>query len=253
LVKQITQLEVYPFYGQEVLRSKGVKRLIHTLIPRHAYMCLRTEIPLSFLRLTSKRVRRRFSNADNLMVNVGAGPCGKLGWINIDVGKAPLVNCRYDCRKSLPFPDQSVKCIFCEHFFEHIDYTEEIPYFLSDCHRVLKPGGVIRLIVPDIEKYLRAYCKGDWEDLSKIRPLDADRTDYYCRNRYNTRMELINVLFRQGHEHKFAYDAETLEFVLRRYGFGTVLRQEFGQSLIPELCLDQPARASESLYVEAQK
>jgi predicted SAM-dependent methyltransferase len=146
-----------------------------------------------------------------------------------------------------------VKCIFCEHFFEHIDYTEDIPYFLSECHRVLKPGGIIRLIVPDIEKYLRAYCKGDWEDLSTIRPLEADRTDYYFRCRYNTRMELINVLFRQGHEHKFAYDDETMEFVLRRYGFGTVVKQEFGRSLMPELCLDLPVRASESLYVEAKK
>jgi predicted SAM-dependent methyltransferase len=146
-----------------------------------------------------------------------------------------------------------VKCIFCEHFFEHIDYTEEVPYFLSECHRVLKPGGVIRLIVPDIEKYLRAYSVGGWEDLSKIRPLKTNHTDYYGGSQYNTRMELINVLFRQGHEHKFAYDEETLEFVLRRYGFRTVLRQEFGRSMMPELCLDQPTRACESLYVEAKK
>ncbi len=253
MVNQVPQFEVYPFYGQEVLRSKGIKKLIHALMPRHAYMCLRTEIPLSLLRLRSGRVRRKFSRSDNLMVNLGAGPCGKPGWVNVDVGKAPLVNCQYDCRKSLPFPDNSVKCIFCEHFFEHIDYTEEVPYFLSECHRALKPGGVIRLIVPDVEKYLRAYSEGGWEGLSKIRPLKPDRTDYYGGSQYNTRMELINVVFRQGHEHKFAYDHETLEFVLRRYGFGTVLRQEFGRSLMPELSLDQPTRASESLYVEAKK
>lgn len=66
-------------------------------------------------------------------------------------------------------------------------------------------------------------------------------------------MELINVLFREGDEHKFAYDDETLKFGLRRYGFGTVLKQEFSRSLTLELCLDRPARAYESLYVLAKK
>ena len=66
-------------------------------------------------------------------------------------------------------------------------------------------------------------------------------------------MELINVVFRQGHEHKFAYDFATLHFVLQRYGFSTVVRQGYGKSLMPELCLDQAVRASESLYVDAKK
>ena len=185
-------------------------------------------------------------------MNIGPGLLGKPGWVNVDVSKGPNVNCLYDCRKSLPFPDESVKGIFCEHFFEHIDYTEEVPYFLSECHRVLKGGGILRLIVPDAEKYLRAYCKGDWDEVSKIRPLDAERSDFYHRCQYNTIMELINVMFRQGHEHKFAYDFETLRFVLDRYGFSAV-RQEYGQYLNSDLCLDQASRASESLYVDARK
>ena len=167
--------------------------------------------------------------------------------------KSPLINCVYDCRKSLPFPDASVRGIFCEHFFEHIDYTEEVPYFLSECHRVMKKDGILRLIVPDGEKYLRAYCSDGWDELSKIRPLDAERTDFYFRCKYNTRIELINMVFRQGHEHKFAYDFETLHFVLNRYGFSEIVRKEYAQSLMSELCLDQADRASESLYVDARK
>jgi len=66
-------------------------------------------------------------------------------------------------------------------------------------------------------------------------------------------MELINVLFRQGQGSKFAHHDELLDFVLRWYGFGTVLKQKFGRSLMPELCLDQPARACENLHVEAKK
>lgn len=250
---EIQQLNIHPRYGLDVLESKGIKKLILRLFPRHTYMHVRTELPLCLLRLKGRRVQRRYRNADNLLVNLGAGPHGKPGWVNVDVFPEPQVNCLYDCRKSLPFPDESVRGIFCEHFFEHIDYTEEVPYFLSECNRVLREDGVLRLVVPDAEKYLRAYCDGGWEELSRIRPLDSERTDAYCACKYNTRMELINVLFRQGHEHKFAYDFETLCFLLHRYGFSTVVRQEYGQALMPELSLDRAVRASESLYVDAKK
>jgi predicted SAM-dependent methyltransferase len=216
-------------------------------------MHISTELPLMLRRLGGGRVKRQFSSADNLLVNVGAGLQGKPGWVNVDGWKNPNVNCLYDCRKSLPFPDESVRGIFCEHFFEHIDYTDEAPYFLTDCLRVLKKGGVLRLVVPDAEKYLRAYCEGRWESLTGLRPLGADHTDSYFGCKYNTPMELINVVFRQGHEHQFAYDFETLRFVLTRYGFSEIVRGHYGQSLMPELSLDQAARASESLYVDARK
>ena len=196
---------------------------------------------------------RRFRDAKDLLVNVGPGAHGLAGWINVDVCKAPLVNCIYDCRKSLPFPDGSVRGIFCEHFFEHIDYTEEVPYFLSECHRVLKKDGVLRLILPDAEKYLRAYCNGGWEELERIRSLAPGRMDAHTQCRYNTPMELINVVFRQGQQHKFAYDFETLSFLLHRYGFSEVVREDYGSSLMPELILDQASRASESIYVDARK
>jgi len=105
------------------------------------------------------------------LVNLGCGLSGKIGWVNVDIIKFPNVNCIYDCRKSLPFPENSVKSIFCEHFIEHLDYKEEVP-FLTECYRVLRVGGVIRIIVPDAEKYLRVYCEKGWGYLSKIHRLD---------------------------------------------------------------------------------
>jgi len=159
----------------------------------------------------------------------------------------------YDCRKHLPFDDNSVRYIFSEHFFEHVDYCEEVPFFLSDCYRVLQPGGVIRIIVPDTEKYIRAYCREGWDELARIRPLGPERSDAYFGSTYNTKMELLNVVFRQYFGHKFAYDFATLEFLLRRYGFSQVQRQSFGRSLWPDLCIDTREREFESLYVEAVK
>jgi hypothetical protein len=66
-------------------------------------------------------------------------------------------------------------------------------------------------------------------------------------------MELINVIFRQEQEHKFAYDFETIELLLKRHGFNEVTKREFRQSANPELSIDSEGRAAESLYVEAKK
>jgi predicted SAM-dependent methyltransferase len=253
ILPEALQLDIYPQYGLTTARSRGLKKVVLESMPRHTLEPLRFELPLILLRWAGIGVRRRYRSSDNLLVNLGAGAQGRPGYVNVDVRRAPLVNCLYDCRKSLPFPDASVRGIFCEHFFEHIDYTEEVPYFLSECWRVLKDQAVLRLIVPDAGRYLQAFCNEGWEELAQIRPLDAERTDRYFRCQYNTKMELINVVFRQGAEHKFAWDWETLRFVLLRYGFSKVTRQECGRALMPELCLDQVARSCESLYVDAQK
>lgn len=60
-------------------------------------------------------------------------------------------------------------------------------------------------------------------------------------------------MFRQGYEHKYAYDFKTLEFLLYKHGFSKVQLQHFCKSMMPEICIDQEIRASESLYVEAVK
>jgi predicted SAM-dependent methyltransferase len=242
-----------PRVGRPSLVRRAVRRVIYWLLPRHAWATLRFELHMARVRLASGSARRRFRGADNLLVNLGAGTMGKAGWINVDAFAFAGINCTYDMRRGLPFADSSVRGIFCEHFFEHIDYDEEAPVLLRECHRVLKPGGVIRLIVPDAGAYLRAYCDEGWDALTRIRPLKPGRVDFYFGNRYDAKMEAVNVVFRQGTEHKYAYDAETLLNLLRRCGFARVEHQAFGRSWMQEICLDQPMRASESLYVEAVK
>jgi len=252
-------LDLYPNFESYLAHSRGVKRVLMKalpFIPRHAYHPVLNELRLALNRLLGhlNPAHRRYKGQRNLMVNIGCGSFGMPGWVNIDVYHLPGVNCVFDCRKNLPFDDGSVKGIFTEHFFEHIDYCEEVPFFLSECYRTLQPGGVLRIVVPDAEKYLRAYCSEGWEELTKIRPLGPDHSDQAAYGtKYNTKMELLNVVFRQYREHKFAYDFVTLEFVLRRYGFSQVRHSEFGVSLLPELSIDLPERASESLYVEAVK
>ena len=256
--KNVAPLEIYPNFAQRLAGKKGLQRLAMTAIPwvpRHAYHPFLSEVNAA-LRLAlnaSWRVRHRYRKERGILLNVGCGALGKPGWVNLDFYNLPGVNCVYDCRKDLPFADNSVKFIFTEHFFEHIDYTEEVPYFLSECCRVLEPGGRIRIVVPDGELYLRAYCADGWDEMVRVRPLHADHSDVHFGSKFSTKMEVVNSAFRQYFEHKFAYDFDTLRFVLKRYGFSDVQKLALRQSSHPEFCIDNPERASESLYVEAAK
>lgn len=256
MTAQIPFIDIYPAFAQRKASAKGLRKYWYQMlpIPLHVWLPLRMEIHLAWIRMTRhRRAVRHFHRAENLLVNLGCGATGRAGWVNIDAYQAPGVNCVYDCRMQLPFADSSVKGIFCEHFFEFLDYTEHVPYFISECYRVLQPGGVLRLIVPDAEQYLHAYIAPGWEAMQSLRNLDEQNQDPSYKFHYNTKLELVNMVFRTGYLHKYAYDYETLAFVLERYGFSTVKKQCCGQSFIEELCIDQERRSSESLYVEAKK
>ena len=249
---KVEHLDIFPHYGRQKTEASKLKRFLFEIVPQHTLRPFVSELRCWIVRLRTRNVHCQFLGSRNVLVNVGAGENGHSGWINIDIAPRPGINCVSDCRKRLPLPNSSARAIYSEHFFEHLDYTEEIPYFLAECHRVLAPGAILRLVVPDAEAYLRAYCEGSWDKLAQLRTLKG-RRDHWIGSTYNTRMELINAVFRQGAEHKFAYDYETLEFVLNHAGFRSIHRRQFGESALPDLHIDDPKRASESLYVEAAK
>lgn len=111
---------------------------------------------------------------------------------------------------------------------------------------MLRPDGVLRVVVPDGRRYLLAYAEGGWAALSAFSPLvDAERFAF------STPMEVVNAHFRQGGQHRFSYDYETLHLLLQRCGFEDIEECSFGESRLGELVIDDAGRASESLYVEA--
>ena len=63
----------------------------------------------------------------------------------------------------------------------------------------------------------------------------------------------MNAIFRQGYEHKYAYDEETLVFVMREAGFADVVVQQFGMSIDPKMDQRRYERRTESLYVQGVK
>jgi predicted SAM-dependent methyltransferase len=185
----------------------------------------------------------------DLSVNLGSGGRGLPGWINIDArtGHADQT-IAFDVRRRLPFADGSVTRLFAEHVIEHLDFRGDIPGVLSEFHRILRPGGVARIIVPDAERFLKAYAQRSRDGFAALGwDLDQLPHDIY------TPMHIVNHTFHQGGEHQFGWDFETLQWALRQAGFAEIERKAYQVSRDPELAIDQPNHAAYSLYVEATR
>lgn len=188
----------------------------------------------------------RLKKQKHLSVNIGAGPFGKAGWINIDLFKHPNITLRYDCRKHLPFSDNSVSRIRCEHTLEHFDSRDEAPFFLKECYRCLEDNGTLRIVVPDIELFVKAYCNGTnegWEQLGFKNVI----------NERHSGMQILNHVFRQDGEHKYGYDFITLKECLKEAGFKKISRSEWGNSVDDALKDDLENHRLYSLYVDCKK
>jgi predicted SAM-dependent methyltransferase len=202
--------------------------------------------------------QNRFRGQTGLRVNVGCGTTPLEGWVNIDGWYAQGVDLRIDCRHHLPFDDQSVRMIFCEHVFEHFHRPFETDPFLRECHRVLEPKGIVRIVVPDFRKYLEAYLSQDpLPAAGKVVSTHEDQhllLDTTSRPKnpleFHTRMEALNTVSHGWWHHKYIYDNHTLAQCFQDSGFQTVIIQSYGKSSFPELAVDTPARAANSIYVE---
>lgn len=191
---------------------------------------------------------KKLRSQTNLSVNIGAGPFGKKDWINIDMFKLDNITLVYDCRKKFPFSDNSVMRIRCEHVFEHLDKKDEVPKFLSEAHRCLTPNGVLRIVVPDLELFVNAYCSKSSEEWRKL-GFDLDNLP----DDIQTPMGILNHTFRQNGEHKYGYDFETIQKTVLSSGFKNIQKMSWGQSVDPLLQDDLENHKAYSLYVDCVK
>ena len=153
----------------------------------------------------------------------------------------PDVDFSLDMREPMPFSDNSVAIVYSEHFFEHLDYPGPAERFLKECRRILKPGGTFSIGVPDTQSALEAYVGPDNKGYFTL--AKAKWHPGWCQ----TRLEHINYHFRQGTEHRFAYDFETLNHVLTKTGFTNIRERIFDADL------DHESRKDGTLYVAATK
>jgi ubiquinone/menaquinone biosynthesis C-methylase UbiE len=148
----------------------------------------------------------------------------------------PLV---HDLTKPLPFQANSISAVYASHVLEHL-YLVDAQRLLSECKRVLKPGGVIRLVVPDLHAMAVNYL--DKKNGHRPSPIEnASAADHL-----NERLAFRNpappqgnlffkfyALWKDFHSHKWMYDGESLSRYLGLAGFQEVSEKEFRRSDIP--------------------
>lgn len=178
-------------------------------------------------------------------VDLGCGPNTRADFCNLDYRWHPGVDVCWDVSRGLPFEDGSVGGLFSEHMLEHIAFPDAMA-LLKECRRVLLPGRIVRLIVPDGQLYLSEYAKHLAGSTASMPYAEGDKGRYSIV----TPMVSINRAFRL-HGHQFIWDYETLRLALLSCGFTNVERCAFGQGRDPKLLRDSPSRRIESLYVEA--
>ncbi len=226
------------------------------------------------------------ANENWVKVNLGSGFPGLPGWLNYDnspvmlaakfprllklavrlrvlppkwleVKWPPII--RHDCRKGIPLADNSVDCVFTSHFLEHIR-RPEAARVLKESLRVLKPGGRIRVVVPDVRKLIAIYQSG------RVEPEYASPADEavpfgpadWLSSQFGSGE--VNVLrkLRLGdwliylRRHRWMYDRESMSLLLSHAGFVGIEERNPFQSALPDINkLDVHPRVS--LYLEAQK
>lgn len=92
-------------------------------------------------------------------LNWGCGAAGEPGWINSDIKSGPGIQLPADIREGLPVPDHTFDYAVSVHALPEIPYPDLVPA-LVELRRVLKPGGTLRLVLPDLDLGVDAYRRG---------------------------------------------------------------------------------------------
>jgi SAM-dependent methyltransferase len=172
-------------------------------------------------------------------LNWGCGSQPEPGWINSDRKQAPGIDISCDIREGLPLADASIDYAVSIHALPEVPYPDLVPV-LAELRRVLKPGGVLRLGLPNVERAFDAYRRGD--------------RDWFLIPDEEMRSvggKLIAQLVWYGYS-RTLFVPEFAEELLRRAGFAQVRQLASGQTASPYpeiVALDD--RPLESFFVEA--
>ncbi|HEX9160814.1 MAG TPA: methyltransferase domain-containing protein [Thermoanaerobaculia bacterium] len=157
-------------------------------------------------------------------VHLGSGDHWIAGWINIDFDATKPLDVVADLRRDFPLRTASVDLLHSEDFLEHLDESDGRAV-LRECHRVLRAGGVMRLLTPDLRALIdEVYIRRDPRHLR------------WCGTYLDARgpCSALNMHMRMNGEHRFIYDEEQLTTLLRDTGFD-VRRARYNWSIVPEL------------------
>jgi predicted SAM-dependent methyltransferase len=181
---------------------------------------------------------RMLHTHSEIKLEIGSGPVkGKNGWTTLDLSKQS--NLYWDLSEALPFPEDSVDWIYSSHVLEHFHYSELIR-LLKDCLRILKPGGVFSVCVPDASIYVQGYINHETfnrEEYLAYKPAVIS----------DARMDILNYIAYMDGNHQYMFDKENLVRILSHSGFTSVRLRDFDPGL------DLEDRRYESIYALGTK
>jgi SAM-dependent methyltransferase len=188
-----------------------------------------------------KQRGRSVHHGKNLKLNLGSGFETIDGWVSLD---AKFGGVTMNLLRRLPFEDQSVDFACMCHLLEHFYFPLEAWKVLMEVRRILKPGGVLRIVVPDIRQCLLAYASGNREFFIRRdkelfgEPRDRNLLEYFL-NYAGAASGPDQFMF----SHKYGYDIDTLTTLVRDAGF-IAMPSEFMASTYPELRIDKFSRSA---------
>ena len=180
-------------------------------------------------------------------INLGCGGMTFAKWLNIDVDQPHHVDIVWDLTTGLPFlPDNQFDAVFSEAFIEHVSRKAAMKIF-QDCYRALRPGGHIRVAIPDLDQLLRIYR----DDEKHPEANDAIRKEYGAL--FGTSCELFNYATR-AEGHSYMYNRQEIDMLFKHVGFVDVKAVEIRKSTVPLLHNRENRPATEvSLITEGRK
>ena len=229
------------------LKKRLKDKLSNSLFSYKSIQIMRIELHLLLIRIKNLYSpldfykRFKFKKIVSPKIHWGCGSKIIEGWINIDGWYTNNIDYVADLRSKIPFDDNVVSFIFTEHVVEHIE-KKHILSVLGEFYRVLRVGGVVRIVVPSLEAFINSY--------------QAHDMDWFKRAGFDevTPGECFNIIFYE-HFHKHIYDFENLSMLLKKVGFSSINTSMHMGSDYPELLLDtsHESRIIQSIYVEAIK
>ena len=187
------------------------------------------------------RTARKNAESQVRRLNWGCGEHTAPGWINADIKKGPGVDVAGDIRDGLPLDDDSIDYATSVHALPELPYPDVVPA-LAELRRVLKPGGVLRLCLPDLDKGIRAYMQG--------------RDDYFLIPKSDAHSRggrfILHMLW-YGYS-RTLFTVDFIEELLLRAGYIDIVECRYREtaSAFPEI-VEFDNREPESFYVEATK
>lgn len=147
-------------------------------------------------------------------LHLGCGGRPLPGWLNTDLERHAGVAVM-DATRPFPFADGVFDHVYSEHMIEHLTWADARA-MLAECRRVLRPGGILRIVTPDLA-VLAGLCRPD-RDETAARYVDYVLRTFADPGEPATVATLLNTFFRSW-GHTYLFDAPTLASTLEAAGF----------------------------------